>query len=102
MLQVHGDKDTNVAYDGTPFTPSAHQTVAIWADRNAYWDSFERRSPSGYRSGACGCGNQSKAYAGCRNDGSVELWTIEGVVTFPNFNSSGQAPSCFLMAHPKP
>ena len=104
VLQVHGDKDTNVAYDGTPFTPSAHQTVAIWADRNACTGLLTN---GGIRldieAGLAGAETRVEAYAGCRNDGSVELWTIEGGGHIPNFNS--QWPGAiydFLMAHPKP
>lgn len=104
VLQVHGDKDTNVAYDGTPFTPSAHQTVAIWADRNACTGLLTNGGIHlDIEAGLAGAETRVEAYAGCRNDGSVELWTIEGGGHIPNFNS--QWPGAiydFLMAHPKP
>jgi len=104
VLQVHGTMDTNVAYGGTPLTPSAHETVAIWGNRNACLGSLtnsgrrldiEARLP--------GAETKVEAYSGCATEGAVELWTLEGGGHIPAFNS--QWPGAiydFLMAHPKP
>ncbi|MBL9004675.1 MAG: prolyl oligopeptidase family serine peptidase [Myxococcales bacterium] len=104
VLQVHGTADTNVAYDGTPLTPGARQTVAIWANRNACLGPL---TTNGVRldieSTLAGAETKVESYSGCASDGAVELWTLEGGGHIPAFNA--QWPGSiydFLMAHPKP
>ncbi len=104
VLQVHGTADTNVAYGGTPLTPGAHATVAIWASRNACLGPL---TDSGTRldivSTLAGAETKIESYSGCAKEGAVELWTMEGGGHIPIFNS--QWPGAiydFLMAHPKP
>ena len=104
VLQVHGTADTNVAYGGTPLTPGAHATVAIWASRNACLGPL---TDSGTRldivSTLAGAETKVEAYSGCAKEGVVALWTMEGGGHIPVFTS--QWPDAiydFLMAHPKP
>lgn len=104
VLEVHGDKDLNVPYGGSPFTPSAHQTVAIWANRNACAGAL---AFGGTRldlvAGLPGAETRVDAYAGCVSEGAVELWTMEGGSHIPIFTSQWPAAIYdFLMAHPKP
>ena len=104
VLQVHGTADTNVAYGGTPLTPGAHATVAIWASRNACLGPL---TDSGTRldivSTLAGAETKIESYSGCAKEGAVELWTMEGGGHIPVFNA--QWPGAiydFLLAHPKP
>ncbi|MBL9041699.1 MAG: prolyl oligopeptidase family serine peptidase [Myxococcales bacterium] len=104
VLQVHGTADTNVAYDGTPLTPGARQTVAVWANRNAclgpLTDSGVRRD---IVSTLAGAETKVETYSGCAKEGSVELWTMEEGGHIPTFNAAWPgAIYDFLMAHPKP
>ena len=104
VLQVHGTADTNVAYNGTPLTPGARATVAIWANRNGCLGSLtDTGSRIDIESGLQGAETKVEAYSGCAKEGSIELWTMEGGGHIPVFNA--QWPGAiydFLMAHPKP
>lgn len=104
VLQVHGTADTNVAYEGTPLTPAAHQTVAIWADRNACLGPL---TFGGIRidieSTLAGAETKVESHSGCAKEGAAELWTIEKGGHIPSFNAKWPgAIYDFLMAHPKP
>lgn len=104
VLQVHGTADTNVAYNGTPLTPGARATVAIWANRNACLGSLtDTGSRIDIESGLQGAETKVEAYSGCAKEGSVELWTMEGGGHIPVFNAKWPgAIYDFLLAHPKP
>ena len=104
VLQVHGTADTNVAYGGTALTPSAYQTVAVWANRNPCLGPLTFGGTRlDIEATLAGAETKVEAYSGCAKEGSVELWTIEGGGHIPAFNA--QWPGAiydFLMAHPKP
>jgi len=105
VLQVHGDADTVISYDGgsnpgLPPYPSAHDTVATWAAKNGcsgqLVDSGETLDLD---SALAGAETTVSRYSGC----NVELWTIHGGGHVPNFQPSwGETFYGFLAAHPKP
>lgn len=104
VLQVHGNADLLVAYGGGPLYPSAHDTVAIWANRNG---CLGRLTYGGKRididSVLPGAETKIEQYTGCPAQGAVELWTMEGGSHVPAFNAYWPgAIYDFLMAHPKP
>jgi len=104
VLQVHGTLDALVAYNGGPLYPSAHETVAIWANRNRclgrLTDGGTRLDLDGVLLGA---ETTVERYTGCAETGAVELWTIRGASHVPAFTSFWPgALYDFLMTHPKP
>jgi polyhydroxybutyrate depolymerase len=108
VLEVHGDADPIVRYDGGRVFndraldphPSAPQTFHDWAARLGCADApkvatadLDPRLP--------GAETRIESYAGCPH-GSAELWTVHGgghqVMTPALLARVGE----FLMAHPKP
>jgi polyhydroxybutyrate depolymerase len=109
VLQVHGDADQTISYNGGSTGasggtyPSAHQTVATWADKDGCTPGLVDTGMT-LDVDAALAGEETKVerYAGCRG-GAVELWTMRGGGHMPNFQESW--PSLiygFLSAHPKP
>jgi polyhydroxybutyrate depolymerase len=107
MLQIHGDADDNVFYDGgtrhgVPY-PSAVETVAGWATRNGCAGSLQ---DTGMRldldSSLAGDETREAATTGCPDAGAAELWTVEGGGHRPAFTP--QVPELlwsWLAAHPR-
>lgn len=109
VLQVHGDADDTVNYEGGNTGPagaeypSAHDTVATWARFNGCQSQLE---PTGMvldlDAGVAGAETRVERYRGCRG-GAVELWTIQGGGHVPVLQPSfAETIYAFLMAHPKP
>ncbi len=114
VLQVHGDADDTIQYDGGTTAgsaqggggvyPSAHQTVATWASKDhctgALTDTGETLSidtsqPAGK--------TRVEKYAGCPTGIDVELWTMQGSGHVPALDAVwGDQILTFLSAHPKP
>ncbi|MEW2385504.1 alpha/beta fold hydrolase [Micromonospora sp. NPDC047707] len=114
VLQVHGDADTSVRYEGGEMGggyPGAVRTVEDWARRNGcavpgqpgpardlvVTDESTPRRPDVAET-------RTLAYAaGCRPGGHVELWTVAGGSHLPVL-SAGFARQVvdFLRAHPRP
>jgi polyhydroxybutyrate depolymerase len=112
MLQVHGDADTTVPYDGGPPygiaglapAPSALDLTAMWAAKNRCdADADTSAAPVDVVADLSGAETHKRVYAGCEANGATELWTLEGGVHSPDFSSAwAKALFDFLMAHPKP
>jgi polyhydroxybutyrate depolymerase len=105
VLQVHGDHDSEVPYEGfPPGLPSAHQSVADWA-------AFDGCSPTLTPTGQtldldariAGAETVVERHDGCAG-GAAELWTVTGANHVPTFNMPGWGNAIFdwMMAHPKP
>jgi polyhydroxybutyrate depolymerase len=109
VLQIHGDADDTVPYQGGPLggnggsIPSAEETVARWGTRagcDAAPVEGERRD---YSDSLAGDETSSLVYEGCGAGIGVELWRIEGGSHIPGINDAFRAGWLdFLMAHPKP
>jgi polyhydroxybutyrate depolymerase len=110
VLQVHGDADEVIGYNGDLNTPpsaeipSAHQTVAMWGYNDGCTEPIHL---TGQRMdllpGIEGDETHVEAFGGCPPGIGVELWTMEGGTHHP-----AVAPSWpdrlyeFLRAHPRP
>jgi polyhydroxybutyrate depolymerase len=108
VLQIHGDADDNVLYDGgtrhdIPY-PSAVETVQGWAQRNGCTGPLQ---DTGQRldldTTLAGDETRISAASGCPDAGAAELWTVEGGSHVLFLGTS--APDLlwsWLAAHPKP
>ena len=108
VLQIHGDADTAIAYEGGEINdvvyPSAKQSVERWAERNgcatAGVDSGRLdldRSVAGMES------TVTRYTTGCKPGGSTELWTIGGGAHIPELSQHfTKLVVEWLLAHPKP
>ncbi len=110
VLQVHGDADEVIGYDGDlqkpPDTsiPSAHQTVNRWADNDACSGPL---TPTDQRldllPGIDGPETRIESFSGCPPGIAVELWTMEGGTHHPPVSPSWPDHLYdFLRAHPRP
>ncbi len=103
VLQVHGDMDTEVPYNGGPDLPSAMETVGDWAQYNGctgtLTDTGETKDLDTTIDGA---ETQVSRYT-C-SQGAADLWTMRGDGHIPNLRQPdwGDAIWDFLSAHPKP
>jgi polyhydroxybutyrate depolymerase len=107
VLQVHGTVDSTIRYtggqiQGKPY-PSAETTAATWASYNACTPTPAASAAKlDLEAKLDGAESSVSAYAGCKANTAVELWTIERGVHTPALSDSF-APSVidFLLAHPK-
>ncbi len=103
VLQVHGDADTEVPYQGSTLEPSAPQSVATWAQKNGCsGDLADSGMTLDLDSQLPGAETGIARYA-C-SAGAAELWTIHGGGHLPNFILPDWGNDVFdwLMQHPKP
>jgi polyhydroxybutyrate depolymerase len=102
ILQVHGDHDDTVPYDGANLMPSAPTSVATWATKNGCGaDLADTHKTLDLDTGIDGAETRVEAHT-CTK-GAAELWTIQGGGHLPNFRMPdwGNAVYDWLMAHPK-
>ena len=102
VLQVHGDADSMVPYDGSTLEPSAKQSVATWAGKNGCTgDLADTGMTLDLDSGLAGAETGIARYA-CTS-GAAELWTIHGGQHLPSFILPDWGNDVFdwLMQHPK-
>jgi polyhydroxybutyrate depolymerase len=102
-LQVHGDADLEVPYQGTDVEPGAVQTVADWAVKNGCDSAL---TPTGMTMDLVmgPNGNETTVSAHACTRGAAELWTMAGVGHVPAFLAPIWADSItdWMFAHPKP
>ncbi len=108
VLQVHGDHDTFVRYDGGEIGgaayPSARATAAAWAARDGCTGELQ---PTGetldLARELAGAETRVERAVGCAPGVDVELWTLVGGKHLPVLRRPtwGQAIYAFLRAHPK-
>jgi polyhydroxybutyrate depolymerase len=109
VLEIHGDKDTVISYQGGRFNPalsdypSAPDTVAEWAQLNGCTGPSRTAAERlDLDSQLPGSETRIDRYSQCP-DTSVELWTIEGGSHIPSLQRSFTSTVWgFLNAHPKP
>ncbi|MFO0760168.1 MAG: hypothetical protein U0359_27050 [Byssovorax sp.] len=111
VLQVQGDADKTVSYEGgsplgiagIPKAPGAVETIETWAAKN-HCDETADTSEANIDlvTDLDGDETAKTVYKGCAGNGQTELWTIHGGPHSPKFNDTW-APRVidFLMAHPK-
>jgi polyhydroxybutyrate depolymerase len=110
VLQVHGDADKTISYEGgpplgyagIPIAPGAVETVETWAAKNHCGATPDTSATVDLVTNLDGSETTKTVYSGCEANGQTELWTIKGGPHSPKFNATW-APSVidFLMAHPK-
>ena len=108
IVEMHGDKDDVVAYDGSgpagqiPVSiPSAHDTVAMWAGLNGCTGTLGALASIDLESSVAGDETKMERYGGCAR-GDVELWTAVGGPHAPLFSKTF-VPTLFnyFEAHPR-
>jgi polyhydroxybutyrate depolymerase len=105
VLQVHGDADPTVPYNGSSVEPSAKQTVATWAQKNGCGTTLDATGMTlDLVSNLPGAETRVDAYGGCPANSAAELWTMMGVGHVPAFNHPawGDEIVDWMFAHPKP
>lgn len=108
VLQVHGDDDKTISYDGgnvfpfAPEYPSAKTTIATWAEKNGCEEPLEADSEKLDLDGDLPGVDTIVARHEC-TAGAAELWTIEGGSHSPSLQPTwAELVYSFLEAHPKP
>jgi polyhydroxybutyrate depolymerase len=116
VLEIHGDADTTIRYGGGSTAnadagivggtyPSAHTTVATWAQKNGCTGALADTGQT-LDVDALLPGNETKVetYGGCPASIDVQLWTIQGGIHEPNLNrpAFGQMVWGFMSAHARP
>lgn len=115
VLQIHGDADDTVPYDGGTLPPNllpnqpdasfpgAEETVADWAVSNGCASPPLSGAPFDLEEQIAGEETVPTSYPGCAKNGAAELWTIHGGSHIPAL--AKDAPNrmwAFLAAHAKP
>ena len=112
VLQVHGDADGTISYEGgpplgiaqLPPAPGAVETMADWAVKNRCGATPATDAAAiDLVTDLAGAETTKSIYPDCEAGVATELWTIHGGPHSPAF-SDAWAPAVldFLMAHPKP
>ena len=105
VLQVHGDMDDAVPYNGGPAVPSAEETTQVWAMKDGCQTTADRSAPPmNLESNVPGEETAVVRYPGCRPGGAAELWTIRMGSHTPNFIRPLWAEKVWdwFATHPKP
>ena len=108
VLQIHGDADTAIAYEGGEIQgasyPSAKASAENWAARNGCDMKGADTGTLDLVSTLPGTDTTVTRYTdGCKPGGSAELWTIEGGEHVPELSPHFTRLTVeWLLAHPKP
>ena len=108
VLQIHGDADTAIAYDGGVIRgasyPSARQTVENWAARNGCATTGVNSGTFDLDRTLAGMESAVTRYTtGCKSGGSAELWTIAGGAHIPELSDHFTRLTVeWVLGHPKP
>ncbi|RMH40869.1 MAG: hypothetical protein D6689_12470 [Deltaproteobacteria bacterium] len=112
VLQVHGDADQTILYDGGAIEfpdgamrayPSAADTVAMWAGYDGCATTTAAGTAFDLDLLAADAETTPSAYDGCPSGVGVELWTAAGSGHVMSFSDA--VPGVFwawMKAHPKP
>lgn len=102
-LQIHGDADTEVPYDGDGMLmPSAIDSIGVWATKNDCTGGLQDTGKT-YDFDSRLAGNETSGTAWSCPVGAAELWTMHGGMHVPTFVIPNWGNQIFdwLMAHPK-
>jgi polyhydroxybutyrate depolymerase len=110
VIEIHGDQDTTVAYDGGTSTgggvyPSALQTVATWAQKDGCTGALaDTGTTLDLVPSLAGDETHVASYAGCPPGIDVQLWTIQGGGHVPPLDTTtfGELMWMFMSTHAKP
>lgn len=108
VLQIHGDADSAIAYEGGEIRggayPGARQSVENWAERNGCAGKGSDAGMLDLDRSLAGMESTVTRYtSGCKAGGSAELWTIAGGAHIPELSDHFTRLAVeWLLAHPKP
>ncbi len=118
VLQIHGDADAMVAYEGGSIGgdladggaapiglyPSAAQTVATWATLDGCDAALDAVAPDlDLAPSLAGAETTVARHGNCQPGGAAELWTVRGAGHVPSFAPDfAERVWGFLESHPKP
>ena len=111
VLEIHGDADMTISYDagyaggymGLAMHPSAHETVADWANKNGCTGALAATGTIDLVPSLSGAETRQESYAGCPAGTDVELWTIANGPHMPDLSPMfAEIVYGFLSAHSKP
>ena len=93
VVEIHGDMDMEVPYDGGPDLPSAMQTVATWSQKNGCTGDLTDTGETMDLDFEIDGPETGVARYTCAQ-GAAELWTMHGAGHLPNFRRTrlGQRP----------
>jgi len=96
VLEVHGDADDLILYEGGTTSrgaayPSAEDTVRGWAERNGCAGGLVDGPSKDLDTSLDGAETRARAMTGCPAGGSVDLWTMQGGVHIPSLGASWAA-----------
>lgn len=103
VLQIHGDADGTIRYQGSSTYPSAQETVTAWASKNGCTGELKATDERlDLDTSLTGSETNVARYTGCPSTSAAELWTLEGGAHIPNVGTSfTNALYTFLSAHSK-
>jgi polyhydroxybutyrate depolymerase len=106
VLQVHGNLDTLIYYNGGfnqgVAYPGAAESVALWAKKNGC-DATLGSTGDTLDLDTVLLGAETKVESHTCAKGAAVLWTVQGATHFPTFGSTwAETFYAFLAAHPKP
>jgi len=110
VLQIHGDADTTVRYDGKPTSilskpyPGAEQTMAAWAGYNGCGAQRQLMPPVlDLDLAVAGAETTVERYPNCPAGIDVELWKMKGSAHIPQLTPEfAKQTWAFLKSHPQP
>ena len=103
-LQVHGDADAAIPYNGGALAPSARASMLGWAQANGCAVAPpEMGAPLDLDKSLDGAETVVEKWNGCKPGGAAELWTIRGAGHVPAFRLPfwPQTIWGWMSAHPK-
>ena len=111
VLQIHGDRDvgvrfdggTNILHKGGGAYPGAEETLSQWARDDRCKPTRTASTPLDLESTIAGAETTVSNFEGCPPGTAVTLWTIEGGGHVPTFGPQFSAQVWgWLAAHPRP
>lgn len=102
VLQVHGELDDVVLFDGDADAPGALELLARWAERAGCSGGLQE-DPARREYADEGIENETIAssYGGCAAGLAVDLWLMEGSDHYPEFRAGFAAAALdWLFTHP--
>jgi polyhydroxybutyrate depolymerase len=110
-LGAHGDADSVITYDGSPFlgdppkqtAPSAHDTANLWATHNGCAGAVARTGQTfDFVPGLPGAETFVEAAPACPPSGAAELWTLHGADHGPDVTAEFAVQVlAWAKAHPR-
>ena len=89
VLQIHGDADDTIPYEGTAEYPGALAMAERWAGIDGCAPTPTAAGTLDFDSGIDGAETEMQAWPGCDTGLDVQLWTIRGGAHLPAVSDEG-------------